>query len=340
MYAKAVARYLGTDHTELYVRPEEAMAVIPKLPTLYDEPFSDSSQIPTFLVSQLARKHVTVTLSGDGGDELFGGYNRYLWGKSIWNKIGWMPQGLRKALASLVLAISLRRKDQVFSAVESLLPLRIRLHNLGDKLHKLSEILGAGTPEGMYYRLISHWGEPESLVIGSHEPSTMLTEPREWANLLDFTHRMMYLDTMSYMPDDILVKVDRASMVVSLESRMPFLDHLVVEFAWRIPMSMKIRNGQGKWLLRQILYKYVPKELIERPKTGFGIPLDVWLREPLKEWAESLLDEKRLIAEGFFNPAPIREKWEEHLSGRRNWQYHLWDVLIFQAWLEAQKSEK
>jgi asparagine synthase (glutamine-hydrolysing) len=308
------------------------MAVIPRLPDLYDEPFSDSSQIPTFLISQLTRRHVTVSLSGDGGDELFAGYNRYFWGRNIWKTIGWMPQRLRGMVARVLTSVSPQAWDRAFTSVGPFLPAKINQRMPGDKLHKLAEILSVGSPEAMYRGLVSHWKSPASVVLHSNEPPTALTDKTRWADLPDFTQRMMYLDTMTYLPDDILVKVDRASMGVSLEARVPFLDHRVVEFAWRIPLSMKIRQGQGKWLLRQVLYRYVPKALIERPKTGFGIPLDRWLRGPLREWAEELLDEKRLKVEGFFNPAPIRQKWLEHLSGKRNWQYHLWDVLMFQAW--------
>jgi asparagine synthase (glutamine-hydrolysing) len=333
--AKAVAQHLGTDHTELYVAPEEAIAVIPKLPTLYDEPFSDSSQIPTFLVSQLAKQRVTVSLSGDGGDELFGGYNRYFWGRSIWQKIGWMPQNLREVAAHALTILSPQIWNQLFTSFGLLLPPVLRQRNPGDKLHKLAEILAVDSPDTMYKGLVSHWKEPESLVLGSLEPFTTLTDPQKWARLPDFTQRMMFLDTVTYLPDDILVKVDRASMGVSLEARVPFLDHRLVEFVWQIPLEMKIRNGQGKWLLRQVLYKYVPQKLIERPKMGFGIPIDQWLRGPLRDWAEALLDEKRLREQGFFNPQPIREKWMEHLSGDRNWQYYLWDILMFQAWLAA-----
>lgn len=331
--AKAVARHLGTDHTELYVTPEEAMAVIPRLPILYDEPFSDSSQIPTFLVSGLARQHVTVSLSGDGGDELFGGYNRYFWGRSIWQKVGWMPTGLRGAVAKALTTVSPQAWEVLFRNAGPFLPDKFKQRTPGDKLHKLADILAVDNPEAMYLRLVSHWDDPASLVVAACEPTTIVTNPSRWADLSDFTQRMMFLDTVTYLPDDILVKVDRASMGVSLEARAPLLDYRVVEFAWRLPFSMKIRGEQGKWLLRQVLYKYVPQELIERPKAGFGIPLNAWLRGPLREWAETLLDERRLREEGFFNPKPIREKWLEHLSGKRNWQYHLWDVLMFQAWL-------
>jgi len=336
-HAMAVARHLGTDHTELYVTPEQAMAVIPKLPDLYDEPFSDSSQIPTFLVAKLARQQVTVSLSGDGGDELFGGYNRYFWGQSIWQKVGWMPSGLRSVVSRLITILSPQIWETIFRRLDVVLPEKIKQRNPGDKLHKLAEILLVESSEAMYCSLVSHWKNPAAVVIGTNEPATVLTDRTRWADLPNFVMKMMFLDLISYLPDDILVKVDRASMGVSLEARVPLLDHRVVEFAWEIPISMKIRNGQGKWLLRQVLYRYVPRSLIERPKMGFGVPIDKWLRGPLRDWAESLLDESRLRREGFFNPGPIRQKWEEHLSGKRNWQYYLWDVLMFQAWFEKHK---
>jgi asparagine synthase (glutamine-hydrolysing) len=337
-YAKAVARHLGTEHTELYVSPEVAMAVIPKLPTLYDEPFADSSQIPTFLVAQLARQHVTVALSGDGGDELFGGYNRYSWGRNVWRRCGWMPRGLRRMAAAGITTLSPGAWDRLFAGLRPLLPSALRQTQAGDKLHKLARILGARDPEEMYLGLVSHWPDPGQVVIRSREPRGVLGDAPGRAALRDFTQRMMYLDTVTYLPDDILVKVDRAAMAVSLETRVPLLDHRVVEFAWRVPLAMKIRDGQGKWLLRQVLRRYVPTELVERPKMGFGVPIDAWLRGPLRDWAESLLDEARLKREGFFEPAPIRGLWSEHLSGARNWQYHLWDVLMFQAWLEESNA--
>ena len=336
-HAKAVACHLGTDHTELYVTPEETMAVIPRLPMLYDEPFADASQIPTFLVSELARRHVTVSLSGDGGDELFAGYNRYFWGRSIWRQIGWMPRRLRGTAARTLAGVSPGAWDRMFHTAGAVLPKNLRQRNPGDKLAKLAEVMSADGPDAMYLALVSHWKEPAALVPGAFEPPTPLTQRDQWADLPDFTQRMMYLDTITYLPDDILVKVDRASMGVSLEARVPLLDHRVVEFAWRLPLSLKIRNEQGKWLLRQVLYRYVPREIIERPKTGFGVPLDVWLRGPLRDWAEALLAEQRLRAEGFFQPEPIRSKWAEHLAGRHNWQYYLWSVLMFQSWLEANR---
>jgi len=329
--AKAIARHLGTDHTELYVTPAQAQAVIPRLATLYDEPFADSSQIPTYLVSQMAREHVTVSLSGDAGDELFGGYNRYAWATKILQH----PRFLRRLLAHGLTALSPSVLNRLCRTLAPVLPKSTRFALPGDKAHKLASILGMESGAAIYRGLVSTWPAPADVVLGSEEPATLLDDPAAWATVAAFEHRMMYLDAMSYLPDDILVKVDRAAMGVSLETRVPFLDHRVVEFAWQLPLSIKIRDGQGKWILRQVLYKHVPKKLIERPKTGFGVPIDSWLRGPLREWAEALLDESRLRREGFFNPAPIRQKWTEHLSGQRNWQYHLWGILMFQSWLEA-----
>jgi asparagine synthase (glutamine-hydrolysing) len=337
-HATAVARHLGTDHTELYVTPEEAMAVIPKLPSLYDEPFGDSSQIPTFLVSELARRHVVVSLSGDAGDELFAGYNRYFWGRNLWRRLGWLPASIRQAMAGLLTAVPATSWDGALEKLRPILPAFLRYKTLGDKLHKLAEILALPGPDAMYRSLVSHWKQPTYVVLGAKEPPTTLSEPSLWAELPDFTHRMMYLDLVSYLPDDILVKVDRAAMGVSLETRVPFLDHQVVEFAWRLPLSMKIRDGQGKWILRQLLYRYVPEEIVERPKMGFGVPIDAWLRGPLRDWAEDYLNERHLHEEGYFDPQPIREKWVEHLNGRRNWSYHLWDVLMFQTWFDEQRA--
>ena len=333
-YAQAVAAHLGTDHTELYVTPEQARAVIPRLPTLYDEPFADSSQIPTFLVSELTRQQVTVSLSGDAGDELFGGYNRYLLTRSIWRKMRWLPPALRTLAARSITALPPAAWDRGYRVLASVLPPRWRFSLPGDKAHKLAGILTAASPELIYRELVSHWPQPATVVIGATEPVTLLNQAAAWPNL-GFEQRMMYFDTLSYLPDDILVKVDRAAMAVSLETRVPLLDHRVVEFAWRLPLAMKIRHGESKWILRQVLDRYVPRTLIERPKMGFGVPLDRWLRGPLRDWAEDLLDESRLRREGFFHSEPIRRKWAEHLSGTRNWQYYLWDVLMFQAWRQS-----
>lgn len=329
-FAKEVAAHLGTDHTELYVSPEEIMAVIPRLPTLYDEPFADSSQIPTFLVAELARRHVTVSLSGDAGDELFCGYNRYHMTKQMWGRISSMPMPLRRAMAAGITSISPSRWNSLGT-----LPGASRYARLGEKLHKGAEVMGASSAEELYLGFVSHWHDPASVVIDGAEPPTLIRGNRPALPGLDPVQQMMVLDAMTYLPDDILTKVDRASMGVSLESRVPFLDHRVVEFAWRLPQSLKLRGDVPKWILRKVLYKYVPRNLIERPKMGFSMPIDSWLRGPLRDWAEGLLDESRLRQEGFFNPKPIRQKWQEHLSGRRDWQGQLWDVLMFQSWLET-----
>jgi asparagine synthase (glutamine-hydrolysing) len=327
-HAKAVAKHLGTDHTELYVTHEQARAVIPKLPSLYSEPFADSSQIPTFLVSELARRHVTVSLSGDAGDELFCGYNRYLLTSSIWSKAAILPRPVRRSMARAVLAIGTRRWD----AIGGLFSMSL----LGDKLHKGASLLSSRTISELYRSMVSHWDDPESVVLGATGSPSVLDDLSQRLHGLGDIERMMALDLLTYLPDDILVKVDRAAMGVSLETRVPFLDHRVVEFAWSLPLSYKLRDGVTKWALREVLYRHVPRALMDRPKMGFGVPIGSWLRGPLRDWAETLLAEPRLRSEGFFNPAPIRRKWSEHLSGQRNWQYHLWDVLLFQAWLEEQ----
>lgn len=334
-HARKVASHLGTEHTELYITPQQALDVIPGLPALYAEPFSDSSQIPTYLVSRLARKHVTVSLSGDGGDELFCGYNRYVLANRLWRKLSRFPASGRRLAAHGLTALSPSRWNALLGPMQGVFPGSLRHANIGDKLHKGAGVIGAESIDALYLGLVSHWDDPSGLVVGGKEPPTLLTGNAPHLSGLDEIQRMMALDAMTYLPDDILAKVDRAAMGVSLESRVPFLDHRVMEFAWRLPQSMKLRDGVGKWILRQVLYRHVPKALIERPKMGFGVPIDAWLRGPLKDWAEALLDESRLRREGFFNPMPIRKKWVEHLSGRRNWQYHLWDVLMFQAWLDG-----
>lgn len=331
-HAKAVAEHLGTDHTELYVTPEQAMAVIPRLPYIYDEPFSDSSQIPTFLVSEMTRRQVTVSLSGDGGDELFCGYNRYLLGRRIWQKLRLLPPSVRKALSWGLD----RAPGHQLNQLQRVLPQRLQVSSLADRLPKLAEVLAHSDGQSFYRQLVSHWKDPAQLVLGANEPQTLLNRPEAMPVLPGLREQMMYLDQMTYLPDDILTKVDRASMAVSLEARVPLLDHRVVEFSWQMPTEFKYQNSQGKWLLRQVLYRYVPKELMERPKMGFGVPIEHWLRGPLREWGEELLGEKRLREEGFFDPEPIRKMWKEHVSGKRRWHYYLWDVLMFQAWLEVQ----
>lgn len=337
VHAKTVARHLGTEHSELYVSPQQALDVIPKLPSLYCEPFADVSQIPTFLVAQLARQHVTVSLSGDAGDELFGGYNRYVMTQNFFSFLGRVPTSLRRIAASGIHTVSPDRWNAAFTSLQRVLPKTWRLANAGIKLHKAASVLGAQSVEDLYLGLVSHW-EPDGVVTGGHEPMTILTGLPADLNGLDAVQRMMALDSMTYLPDDILAKVDRAAMGVSLETRVPFLDHRVVEFAWRLPQHLKLRDGVGKWILRQVLYRHVPRHLIERPKMGFAVPIDSWLRGPLRDWAEEMLAENRLRQEGFFNPAPIRQKWDDHLSGKRNWQQHLWSILMFQAWLEEQRQ--
>ena len=331
--AARVARHLHTDHTELYATPQEAMEVVPHLPRIYDEPFADSSQIPTFLVARLARQHVTVSLSGDGGDEVFGGYNRHTWAGQLWRKLEPIPLPLRRLGAAGILSLSAEAWDSLFRASNSVLPREWRQRMPGYKLHKLASVMGSSDAHDMYYRLTSHWMAPKTIVPGGREPPTLLTQGAV-AAFPSATEQMMYLDSVTYLPDDILVKLDRATMAVSLEGRVPLLDHRVAEFAWRLPLAMRVRQREGKWILRKVLDRYVPRELVERPKFGFGIPLDSWLRGPLRDWAEALLNEGRLRREGFLNPEPIRRYWQEHLSGRRSWQYHLWDVLMFQAWLD------
>lgn len=333
--ARIVAKHLGCDHTELYVTPAEAMTVIPRLPQLYDEPFADSSQIPTYLVSQLARQHVTVSLSGDGGDEVFGGYTRYPWANAIRRSTGWLPAAGRRMMAS---SIGNQRTRWLLETLFPLLPARLRSAKLADKLQKLALVLPAASAGDMYLTLVSQWQEATALVRGARAVSTTLTERGQWAHLREFIHRMMYLDSVTYLPDDILVKLDRASMGVSLESRVPFLDHRLIEFAWQLPLRMKVRRGQTKWLLKQVLYQYVPREMMDRPKNGFGVPLHQWLRGPLRGWAEELLDSDRLRREGFLDPRPIREAWAQHLAGTSNRMPELWNVLMFQAWHEHESS--
>jgi asparagine synthase (glutamine-hydrolysing) len=329
-YAKAVAQYLGTEHTELYLSSTEAMDVIPLLGKIYDEPFADSSQIPTFLVSQMAKHHVTVSLSGDAGDELFGGYNRYLLADT-WKKIERVPFPARKSAGHLIKKLSPSTWDAIFQQIGKVKKLPC---NMGDKLEKLANRLEKvdGINE-LYYSLVSDIDCPEKVVIGASEPKDWLTQIGMNLTFRDAKQHMMFMDTMTYLPDDILVKVDRAAMANSLETRVPFLDHRVVELAWQLPMALKVREGETKWILRQVLYKHVPKELIERPKAGFGVPLGDWLRGPLREWVESLLDEQRLRREGFFNIHFVRELWCAHLTGKRNHQSLLWSILMFQIWL-------
>jgi asparagine synthase (glutamine-hydrolysing) len=335
VHAKAVARHLGTDHTELYVTAAQAMDVVPRLPAMYDEPFADSSQIPTHLISALARRQVTVALSGDGGDELFGGYNRYALTAALWKTISRVPSPLRSAGAHLLKSVPPSAWDRFGAVADRLLPRSLRLARLGEKIHKGAPMLRSDSLEQLYDAMLSQWRERADLVVGapSAGAATSLFDPR--LETLSGVERMMAQDMIFYLPDDILVKVDRAAMAVSLETRVPLLDPEVVEFAWRLPIDMKIRNGTTKWPLRELLYRHVPRPLIDRPKMGFGIPLDAWLRGPLREWADSLLEEARLKREGYFDPAPIRRAWAAQLRGNSNQSSRLWPVLMFQSWAES-----
>jgi asparagine synthase (glutamine-hydrolysing) len=334
--AKAVARHLGTEHTELYVTPDEVRSVIPRLPDIYDEPFADSSQIPTHLVAALARQHVTVALSGDGGDELFGGYNRYLLSAALWKKISGIPKPLRAAAARAMTAVPPSAWTKLGNAAGGMMPKLAQVDRLGDKVHKGAPLLESDSVAELYGGTISKWRDPGSVVVGAIEPPSQATGHTPDLRGLGAIERMMALDMLGYLPDDILVKVDRAAMAVSLETRAPYLDHRVVEFAWRLPFDFKIRGGHTKWILRQLLSRHVPSKLIERPKTGFSVPIGDWLRGPLREWAEALLDERRLRDEGYFLAEPIRQSWEANISGRSDEQGRLWAVLMFQSWIEAQ----
>ena len=336
-YAGRVAAHLGTDHTELILTAEETRAVIPKLPAMFDEPFADASQIPTYLVSALARRAVTVSLSGDGGDELFGGYTHYTRGPWMRQRLGWVPHRTRRALAAALSVPSVPAYNRVFGRGQHLLSLHSRPATAGEKIHKLAQAMAAAGTWELHRHFSSHWKQPAELVVGGDEPPTVFTDVSGRPGLADFAQRMMVADALMYLPDDILTKVDRASMALSLEARVPILDHRVVEWAARLPLHLKIRNGQGKWLLRQVLHHFVPANLIERPKMGFAAPIGSWLRGPLRNWAETLLAEDRIAREGFLRAQPVRRIWNEHLSGDRNAQEMLWAVLMFQAWLERWK---
>jgi asparagine synthase (glutamine-hydrolysing) len=337
-HAKAVAAHLGTDHSELYVSAERALAVIPKLPESYDEPFADSSQIPTFLVAQMARKSVKVALSGDGGDELFGGYERYRITDSFWRNMSRLPRPMRSGVARGINRVPAANWNSLVSPLRAMARGRARQLVTGDNVKKAGRVLSSTDIVDLYRGMTSHWPDTSSLVLGGNEPPTWQADERAASAGFDNIERMMALDLVSYLPDDILVKVDRASMAVSLEARVPFLDHRVVEYAWRLPLAYKLRDKQSKWVLRQVLHRHVPRALIDRPKVGFTVPLAAWLRGPLRDWAEDLLDAGRLRDEGYLNPELVRSVWEDHRDGRINQPYQLWNVLMFQAWLQATKN--
>ena len=334
-YAKAVAQRLGTEHHELYVTARQAMDVIPLLPALYDEPFADSTQIPNFLLSRMTREHVTVALTGDGGDELFGGYNRYFGVEEGWKRTQSVPHWKRRGIAGALRSLPVPIWNLFEHAIAAWTSGKSHWRDLANGARRIAALLTATDGSAYYRECTNQWLDPESIVVNGRDRPTVLTHPQ--VRLESTFAQMMLLDFASYLPDDILAKVDRAAMGVSLETRLPFLDHRVIEFAWSLPATMNIGGRQGKKVLKELLYRYVPRELSERPKMGFGVPIDVWLRGPLRDWAEALLDPTRLRKEGYLRPARIRQRWQQHLSGRHDWQYQLWSVLMFQAWLEAER---
>ncbi|HEY1952407.1 MAG TPA: asparagine synthase (glutamine-hydrolyzing) [Gemmatimonadaceae bacterium] len=333
--ASAVARHLGTEHTEMYITAQDAMDVIPSLPSLYDEPFADSSQIPTALLSRLTRQHVTVALSGDGGDEVFAGYNRYSWGRRLLSGSERIPRRIRVAASKAMRAVSTAGWDRLSNSVMGSLPVKYRVTHPGDSIHKLARVLTAGNPADMYEALVSDWMPSSNVLLDS---GASLTANGPEAIGASVAEEMMFRDLVTYLPDDILVKVDRAAMAASLETRVPFLDHNLVEFAWRLPLDLKIRDGEGKWILRRVLERYVPTTLTARPKQGFSVPIGAWIRGPLRSWAESLLDSDRLKREGLFNPRVVEKVWNEHVAGIADHQHLLWDILVFQSWLERETA--
>lgn len=327
-HAKMVAKYLGTDHSELYVSPENAMAVLPKLSKIYDEPFADPSQIPTFMVSELAKSQVTVSLSGDGGDELFFGYSRYFQVHSWWRKLRLIPWPIRWLMSLVIIFIP----SGLLDGVLKFLPVKFTPKHLTDRIPKFARLMTAPDWLTFYDHVVTQGNHPKPLVLNASNDNKFFNRYKEKLEGLSSPKKMMYLDMMQYLPDDILSKVDRASMAVSLEARVPFLDHRLIEFAWQVPFKYKFRDRQGKWILRQVLYRYVPKSLVNRPKMGFGVPIEYWLEGPLKDWAENLLNEEELNQQGFFDSVLIQKMWDEHKEGKRRWHVQLWRLLIFQMW--------
>lgn len=332
--AKKIANYLGTEHSELYVSPEDTLSLLPKLTDIYDEPFADNSQIPTFIVSNLAKKQVTVSLSGDGGDELFYGYSRYFQAFNWWSKLSLVPRFFRQIISLLLTTIpgALARLLEIF-------PQKYKIKHLKDRIPKFARLISAPDWLTFYDRIITQGNYPKPLVLNAPDSIGFLKRYKNNLEGLSLPKQMMYIDTMLYLPDDILAKVDRASMAVSLEARVPFLDHRLVEFAWQVPFEYKLRNRQGKWILRELLYKYVPKSLIDKPKSGFGVPIEYWLKGPLSDWAENLLNEKELKKQGLFDSIIVQEMWNEHKEGKRRWHVQLWRLLIFQMWYESNSSQ-
>ena len=333
--AARVAKHLGTDHHEYYISSRACVDIIARLPEIYDEPFADSSQIPTTLVSQFTRKHVTVALSGDAGDEMFGGYNRYIWSRRIWPMIDSLPAGIRGIARDMAHRLSPVQWDKIFSILSPILPGKFHVRGAGDKLHKLAAAIGAKDTDTLYRSFVSQWQNPADILDETAESPSLIDDPNAYPERLHFIEKMMYLDQRSFLTDDILCKVDRATMSTGLEARVPFLDNDVARFAWSLPVEIKLHGGVAKWPLRQVLKRYVPDALFERPKMGFGIPIGDWLRGPMRDWAEDLLDEKQMRAEGYLRVDVVRKAWAQHLSGRRNLQHQLWCVLMFQAWKQA-----
>jgi asparagine synthase (glutamine-hydrolysing) len=334
-WARRVAAHLRTEHTEQIVTAADALAAVPRVAALFDEPFADSSQVPTLLVCELARRHVTVALSGDGGDETFAGYKRYALFTDLKRTIGRVPRPARRALAAMLAKVPVGAANRALAFADPLIRRYGSGGAAGDKIRKTAELMALRDDRDLYLHLLAHWKDPVGMVSGASFLSRLADGFDKPEAFPDAVHPLMLDDTLAYLPDDILVKVDRTSMSVGLEARVPLLDHRVVELAWRLPLALKKRGGTTKWALRQVLERHLPAELIERPKMGFGLPIDLWLRGPLRAWAEELLSEVRLRREGLLDPEPIRVKWREHLEGGRNWHYYLWDVLIFQAWREA-----
>jgi asparagine synthase (glutamine-hydrolysing) len=329
-HAKAVARHLGTEHTELYVSEDDALDVIPRLPHIYCEPFADASQIPTYLLSKLARAHVTVSLSGDGGDELFGGYSRHAFARRYWPLLQRLPRAARRSLASGMGGLSPATWDKATALLFALLPKSKRPPRFGEQLHKAASIAGSADDAALYRALTTRWPVGEQPV-----PNARTVVRGAPLGSADTVRNMMFQDLTGYLPDDVLAKVDRAAMAVSLETRVPMLDHRLVAFSWSLPDDLLSRGGQSKWPLRHLLSKYVPRALIERPKSGFAVPIGAWLRGRLRDWAEDLLAPSRLAHDGLLDANLVRRLWEDHLAGRKNAQYALWNALMLNAWLDT-----
>ncbi|MBF0198851.1 MAG: asparagine synthase (glutamine-hydrolyzing) [Planctomycetes bacterium] len=334
-YAKETASHIGSDHTELYLSPSDVLEHIPTVLALCDEPFADSSQIPTWMVSRLTRSKVTVSLSGDGGDELFGGYTRYLYAQSVWKALSRIPSPLKKMGSSFLSSVPQSIWDNSSGILNKLLPKGGGISHLGDKAQLLSRLCSCSSPKDLYLSIASLYHQPQSLLLEGEEYPSAILDKEPWSLPSSFTEQMMLIDLLTYLPGDILTKVDRASMGLSLEARVPLLDHRLVDFAWSLPLEFKCTQGQGKRILRDILAKHIPRRLIDRPKMGFSIPLAQWLRGPLREWCEELFSEKSLQDSGVWNSAEVRKLWAEHLSAKKNHQYILWNIVVFQQWLKA-----